>query len=114
MKDYIKPTKRDFDPDLYIFHTGTSDLSLAKYNAEIPTDIINLAESLKSTHSNVVVSTIVPHVDNFKENPQKSINALYQNVKRKIFHRYPMTISSLKDTSTNQNSILITMVMVFL
>ena len=86
MKDYIKPTKRDFDPDLYIFHTGTSDLSSAKYNAEIPTDIINVAESLKSTHSNVVVSTIVPHVDNFKENPQKSINALYQNVERKIFH----------------------------
>ena len=86
MKDYIKPTKRDFDIDFYIFHTGTSDLSLAKYNAEIATDIINVAESLKSTHSNIVVSTIVPHVHNFKENPQKSINALYQNVERKIFH----------------------------
>ena len=35
--------------------------------AEIATDIINVAESLKSTHSNVAVSAIVPCVDNFKE-----------------------------------------------
>ena len=67
MKDYIKPTKRDFDPDLYIFHAGTNDLSLDKPDAEIATDIINVAESLKSTHGNVAVSAIVPKADNFKE-----------------------------------------------
>ena len=38
-----------------------------KPDAEIATDIINVAESLKSTHSNVAVSAIVPRVDNFKE-----------------------------------------------
>ena len=65
MKDYIKPTKRYFDPDLYIFHADTNDLSLDKPDAEIATDIINAAESLKSTHSNVAVSAIVPHVDIF-------------------------------------------------
>ena len=47
MKDYIKPTKRDFDPDLYIFHAGTNYLSLDKLEAEIVTDIINVQESLK-------------------------------------------------------------------
>ena len=67
MKDYVKPTKPNFDPDLYIFHAGTNDLSLDKPNAEIATDIINVAELLKSTHSNVAVWTIVPRVDNFKE-----------------------------------------------
>ena len=67
MKDYIKPTKRDFDPDLYIFHAGTNDLSLDKPDAEIATDITNVAESLKSTHSNVAVSAIVPRADDFKE-----------------------------------------------
>ena len=55
IKDYIKPTKRHFDPDLYIFHAGTNDISLYKPDAEITTDIINVAESLKSTHSNVAV-----------------------------------------------------------
>ena len=28
MKDYTKPTKRDFNPDLYILHVGINDLSL--------------------------------------------------------------------------------------
>ena len=67
MKDYIKPTKRDFDPDLYIFHAGTNDLSLDKPDAEIATDIISVAESLKSTHTNVAISAIVPRADDFKE-----------------------------------------------
>ena len=26
MEDYTKPTKRDFNPDLYILHVGTNDL----------------------------------------------------------------------------------------
>ena len=45
MKDYIKLTKCDFDPDLYIFHAGTNDLFLDKPDAQITTDIINVAES---------------------------------------------------------------------
>ena len=28
MQDYIKPTKREFDPSLYLLHVGTNDLSL--------------------------------------------------------------------------------------
>ena len=52
-KDYIKSTKRNFHPDLYIFHAGTNDLTLDKPVAEITTDIINVPESLQSTHSNI-------------------------------------------------------------
>ena len=78
MKNYIKPTKHDFDPNLYIFHAGTNDLSLDKLDTEIATDIINVAESIKSTHSNLVVSAIVPHLDNFKEKAPK-VSVLYQN-----------------------------------
>ena len=32
MKDDIKSIKRDFNPDLYILHTGTNDLSSKKSN----------------------------------------------------------------------------------
>ena len=67
MKDYIKPPKRDFNPDLCIFHAGTIDVSLDKPDAKIATDIVIVAESLKSTHSNVAVSAIVPRADDFKE-----------------------------------------------
>ena len=66
MKD-IKPKKRDFDPDFYIFHDGTNDFSLDKPDVEFTTDIINVAQLLKSAHSNVAVSAIVPRADNFKE-----------------------------------------------
>ena len=51
MEDYIKPTKCGFGMDFYIFHAGTTDLSLDKHDVEIATDIINVAESLKPTHS---------------------------------------------------------------
>ena len=28
MFDYVKPTERDFDPDTYILHIGTNDLTM--------------------------------------------------------------------------------------
>ena len=28
MQNYIKPTKQDFDPSLYMLHVGTNDISL--------------------------------------------------------------------------------------
>ena len=55
-----------FNPHLYIFHAGTNDFSLDKHDAEIATDIINVAESLTPTHSNVAASAIAPPVDSFK------------------------------------------------
>ena len=69
MKDYRKPTKRNFDPDLCIFLAGTNSLSLDKPDpgGKIATDVIDVAESLKSTHSKVAVLAIVPRTDNFKE-----------------------------------------------
>ena len=69
MKDYRKPTKRNFDPDLCIFLAGTNSLSLDKPDpgGKIATDVIDVAESLKSAHSKVAVLAIVPRLDNFKE-----------------------------------------------
>ena len=63
MKDYIKPTRRDFDPDLYIFHAGINDLSLDKPDAEIAADIINVAEPLKSTHGDDTLSARLSRLD---------------------------------------------------
>ena len=71
VKDYIKSSKCDFYSDLCIFHAGTNDLSLDKPDAESATDIINIAESLKSTHSNVAVLAIATRAHNFKEKAAK-------------------------------------------
>ena len=52
---------------MILIQIGTNDLSLDKPDAEIGTDIINVAETLISTHINVVVSVIVRRTDSFKE-----------------------------------------------
>lgn len=66
MQNYIKPTKRDFNSDLYIFHAGTNDFQLHKENCKIA-DVVNVTESLKSDQNTVVISATVPRADNFKE-----------------------------------------------
>ena len=48
MLDYIKPTKRDFNPDVYLLHVGTNDLSSNMSPEQISMDILNLANSLKT------------------------------------------------------------------
>ena len=46
MEDYTKPTKRDFNPDLYIIHVRTNDLSLDDTLKVISSRIIDTAKSL--------------------------------------------------------------------
>ena len=52
---------------MILIQIGTNDLSLDKPDAEIGTDIINVAETLILSLINVVVSAIVPRTDIFKE-----------------------------------------------
>ena len=35
MFDYVKPVQKDFDPDAYILHIGTNDLTIDKKPGEI-------------------------------------------------------------------------------
>ena len=67
MLDYIKPTKRDFNPDVYLLHVGTNDLSSSKSPEQISMDILNLANSLKLDNNTVIVSGIVPRDDENKK-----------------------------------------------
>ena len=67
MVDYIKPTQRDFNPDVYLLHVGTNDLSSNKSPEQISVDILNLANSLKLENNTVIVSSIVPNDDENKK-----------------------------------------------
>ena len=58
MVDYIKPTQRDFNPDVYLLHVGTNDLSSNKSPEKISLDILNLANSLKLDNNTVKVNNI--------------------------------------------------------
>ena len=67
MEDYTKPTKRDFNPDLYIIHVGTNDLSLDDTPEVISSRIIGTAKSVMTEKNKVVISNIVPRGDKYKE-----------------------------------------------
>ena len=67
MVDYIKPTQRDFNPDVYLLHVGANDLSSNKSPEQISLDILNLANSLKLDNNTVNVSSIVPRDDENKK-----------------------------------------------
>ena len=67
MVGYIKPTQRDFNPDVYLLHVGTNDLSSNKSPGQISLDILNLANALKLDNSTVIVSSIVPRDDENKK-----------------------------------------------
>ena len=54
MYDYIKPTQRDFKPEMFILHVGTNDLPLNKSPKEIPEDIVTLAESMKTENNKIL------------------------------------------------------------
>ena len=67
MVDYIKPTQRDFNPDVYLPHVGTNDLSSNKSPEQVSLDILDLVNSLKLDNNTVIVSSIVPRDDENKK-----------------------------------------------
>ena len=67
IKGYTKLTKRDFNPDLYILHVGTNDLSLNDKPEVIPSHIIDTAISMVTEKTKIIVSKIFPRSDKYKE-----------------------------------------------
>ena len=79
MEYYITPTKRDFDPGIYILHVGTNDLTLNDTPEEITEHIVNIATSLKTENNTVVISNIVPRGDSKKEKAE-AVNKLLVDI----------------------------------
>ena len=79
MYDYIKPTQRDFKPEIFILHFGTNDLPLNKSLKEISEDIVTLAESMKTENNKIIVSSIVCRADSFREKVGK-VNAHLEEI----------------------------------
>ena len=83
MQVYIKSTKCDFDPSLYLLHVGTIDLLLEDTPEAISKRIIATAESLKKEHDEVAISDIVARGDDLKEKGKTLSNILIEECKRK-------------------------------
>ena len=76
MVDHVKPTIREDTPDNIILHAGTNDLRSEKTSSQIAKAIIELAMSLKTDKSSVIVSTIVPCFDNLNNKANELNNRL--------------------------------------
>ena len=63
MFDYVKPIQRDFDPDAYILHIGTNDLTADKKPDEICSEILRIVKVYKTNKNKKVISTIAPRGD---------------------------------------------------
>ena len=66
MEDYTKPTKRDFNPDLYILHVGTNGFALDDTPEVISSRIIDTDKSLISENTKVIISNIVSRGEKYK------------------------------------------------
>ena len=79
MYDYIKPTQRDFKPEIFILHVGTNDLPLNKSTKEISENLVTLAESMKTENNKIIASSLVCRVDSSREKVGK-VNAHLEEI----------------------------------
>ena len=78
MQDYLKPTKKDFDPTIFIFHVvQIIFMSTNDYSPEMIVDkIIQTTELLKTEDNKVVLSAIIPSGDKLNQKVEKVIRKL--------------------------------------
>ena len=78
MYDHIKPTQRNFQPNVYISHVGTNDLPTYMTPEEISEKIITFSKHLKSEDNEVVVSSIVSRGNSYKEKVE-AVNKVFKD-----------------------------------
>ena len=78
MKDYIKPTVRELDPEHVILHVGTNNLNSSLPPEEIADGIIDLAKSMKTDNRNIAISTIISRGDKLNNKANEVNNFLIQ------------------------------------
>ena len=72
MLDYVKPVKRDLDPEAYVIHIGTNDLGTDKTPDKIISETLRLIKELKTDQNKIVFSTIVPRGDAYNTKAEKA------------------------------------------
>ena len=96
MKSYIIPTV-ELEPDAIVIHCGTTNLRRKEQPEEIAYEIVNLASSIKSKKNQVVVSSIIPRKDHYRDKA-KQMKASLRSVLVEIFSLLTMEILILEPT----------------
>ena len=76
MHDYLKPAKRDFQPNISILHVETKNFSTNYSREMIVNKVVETAESLKTEDNNVTLSATVPRGDRLHEKAEEVNNLL--------------------------------------
>ena len=87
INDYVKPSVRS-NPDHFILHVGTNDLSSDKSSEEIARSIIDLLTLIKNENPNVSISNIIIRADDKKlEEKRCKVNSfLRKSCKEKNYY----------------------------
>ena len=77
MKDFIKPTIAR-KPDMVILHKGTNGLKSNQNPSDIANEIISLAKNIKSSGTEVSISSLISRGDQLSEKGRKVIKELLE------------------------------------
>ena len=85
MHDHVKASVQDFNPDHFILHCRTNDLSSERRASQIARSIIELALTLKSEDNKISISLTEPRNDNL-DNKANEVNChlIHMCVERNI------------------------------
>ena len=78
MNSYVLPSKKH-NPDIVILHCGTNDLRKPDHPKVIADNIVNLAESINSENTNVVISSLIARRDELDRKRAEVNNYLREN-----------------------------------
>ena len=67
----------EFEPDLAILHVAINSLRSMDTKQKIADDILNLANNIKKDTNEIIISSIIPRRDQFKEKGEKVNEFLY-------------------------------------
>ena len=93
-----KANLKRFDPEAYVIHIGTYDLTTDKTPDEICSETWRLIKEFKTDKSKTVVSNIAPRVDTYYRQLKK-INALFKEFcEIMLLTRFHIIISIWRNT----------------
>ena len=99
MKDYMKPSIHENNPDHIIFHVGTNNVPSEKTPQVITQSILDLAKNVTNDNCQVTVSSIVPRNDQWSKN---EVNKVLLNFCKDV--NIPFISHSTIDTKRNLNN----------
>ena len=101
MKDYVKPSIRENNPDHIIFHVGTNDVPSEKTPHVTAQSIKDLAKSVTNYNLQVTVSSIVPRNDQWSKKVYE-VNKALLNLPKDV--NIPFISHSAIDAKRNLNN----------